>query len=297
MPALLALLVGAPAAHAETAVVSAQFEAFSPGQLDLLPGETVRWQNVSERTHTVTADDESFDSGDLLPGATFERGIAASGSFPYHCRIHPGMVGEVDVTPVLLDLLPAQAVPAGDPVIFSGRTADPSAEVRVDRVVAEGVETMATTRPARDGTWHVTLQARASGDYRAANAAGASRPRRLLVSDRQVLVRPTRDGLAVTVTPPAPYARIALQLDLRDRFGWWPSARTKLDYVSRARFRVPARTRARVVLLADDGWSALATSKPLLSGRSPSGSRRRSDGDARAHSPAHTREVSARTLG
>jgi plastocyanin len=297
LPVLLALgLASAPAAHAQS-VVTAQFQAFSPGQVDVLPGETIRWQNVSDRTHTVTADDESFDSGDLLPGTTFEHAFAAPGSFPYHCRIHPGMVGEVDVTPVLLDQLPTLAVPAGDPVTFSGRTADPASTVRVERAVGDSYETMATTQPAADGTWRVALQARSSGDYRAANEAGASQTRRLLVSDRQVIVRPTREGLAVTVTPPVPYGRIALQLDLRDRFGWWPSVRTRLDYVSQARFRVPRRTRARVVLLADDGWTALATSKPLLSGRSPSGSRRRSDGDARASSPAHPREVPARALG
>ena len=44
--------------------VNVQFEAFAPTQLDVLPGETVQWTNVSQRTHTVTSDDGSFDSGD-----------------------------------------------------------------------------------------------------------------------------------------------------------------------------------------------------------------------------------------
>ena len=260
LPVALALALAAPAAaQADPAIVGAQFDAFGPSQVDVLPGQTVRWQNVSERMHTVTADDGTFGS-DLPPGSVFEHTFAAAGAFPYHCTIHPGMVGEVDVTAVLLDQLPTAAVPQGEPVTFSGRTADPGQMVRVERAVGEGYATMATAQPAADGAWTVTIPAQFSGDYRAADTAGASRTRHLLVSDRKVLVRPTRQGLAVTVVPPAPNSRIALQLDLRDRFGWWPAVRSRLDYVSRATFRVPRGTRARVVLLAADGWTPVATS-------------------------------------
>jgi plastocyanin len=300
LPVVLALaLAGPPAAQAaEPSIVSAQFETFAPTRLDVLPGQIVRWQNVSERMHTVTADDGSFDSGDLPAAAAFERAFDVVGAFPYHCTIHPGMVGEVDVSPVLLDQLPTQAVPAGNPVTFSGRTAAPSEAVRVERAMGTEYETVATAQPAGDGTWSVAIEARASGDYRAANAAGASRSRNLLVSDRQVLVRRTANGLAVTVTPPAPYRRIALQLDLRDRFGWWPAVRSRLDYLSEARFRVPRRTRARVVLLADDGWTPLATSRVVNDHRQAAPHREDSahvaaklNGDGRADSTAHTRQI------
>src|SRR6476661_5457830 len=80
--------------------VDIQFQNFGPNVLDVLPGETVQWQNVSERTHTVTADDATFDSGDLDPGASFAREFDSVGVFAYHCTKHAGMVGEVDVRPV-----------------------------------------------------------------------------------------------------------------------------------------------------------------------------------------------------
>jgi hypothetical protein len=105
------------------------------------------------------------------------------------------------------------------------------------------------------------LPARVSGDYRAATGAGASESRRLLVSDRKVIVRRTRRGLAVTVIPAMPYGRVVLELHLRDRFGWWPSARRRLDYLSEASFRVPRRIAARVALVTSDGWTHLATSR------------------------------------
>lgn len=256
----------APAASAAT-TVGVQFDAFGPAQVAILPGETVEWNNVSPRAHTVTADDGSFDSGDLPVGAVFSRAFAAAGSYAYHCTLHPTMTGEVDVTPVLLDPLPVAAVPAGDHVRFGGRTADASQPVRVERALPDGgFGTIATATPAADGTWSVAVAARDSGDYRAASAAGASLPRRLLVSDRKVEVRRTRHGLAVSVTPALPYGRVVLQLRLRDRFGWWPTRRARLDYVSNAAFRVHRRTRARVVLVDRDGWTVLATSRVVRFG-------------------------------
>jgi hypothetical protein len=53
-----------------------------------------------------------------------------------------------------------------------------------------------------------------------------------------------------------------LQLDLRERFGWWPVARRRLDSSSSAVFRAPAGARARVALTLPDGWTPVVTSAP-----------------------------------
>jgi hypothetical protein len=97
--------------------------------------------------------------------------------------------------------------------------------------------------------------------------ADVSEPRALHVIDRTVRVRRTRSGISVEVVPPSPYALVSLQLDLRERFGWWPVAQTRLDYVSTASFRVRGPVRARVALLGPDGWTALAFSPVLRIGR------------------------------
>jgi len=67
-----------------------------------LPGDTVQWSNPSVRTHTVTADDGSFDSGELPSGSGFAHAFDAPGIYTYHCTIHAGMFGEVDVRRVTL---------------------------------------------------------------------------------------------------------------------------------------------------------------------------------------------------
>lgn len=260
-------IVGLPAsAAAATLPVSVQFSAFAPGQQDILPGDTIEWENVSERRHTVTADDGSFDSGDLFGGQKFTRTFDSPGTFTYHCTVHDGMTGEINVRPVTLGALPTAPVPAGQAVEFEGRTADPSSPVRIERGVGASFETVATAAPASDGSWSVSVVPPATGDYRAANDAGASGSRRLLVSDRKIVVRATRSGIAVTVTPALPYGRIVVQRERRERFGWWPELRARLDYVSHASFTIKRPARVRVALVDKDGWTPLVFSRVLVLG-------------------------------
>jgi plastocyanin len=266
LPALVVALLAPSAASAATLPVNVEFQAFGPSQLDVLPGETVEWDNVSERTHTVTSDDGIFDSADLDPGVKFAVAFPDAGIFPYHCTKHAGMIGEIDVRPVILGPLPTAAIPAGDQVEFEGRTSDPAQPVRIERSTGGDFQTIARAQAAPDGTWQTSIAAQSTGDYRAEVDSGVSGTRHLIVSDRKVLVRATPRGIAVTVTPALPYARIVLQQDLRERFGWWTTARARLDYISSATFRVARPARVRVVLVDKDGWTALATSQVLTLG-------------------------------
>ena len=68
---------------------------FSPALMTLTAGKPVAWINDDNLAHTVTADDGSFDSGDMQPGATFTRTFNMPGTFPYHCKYHKGMTGTV----------------------------------------------------------------------------------------------------------------------------------------------------------------------------------------------------------
>jgi plastocyanin len=248
--------------------VSIQFSAYGPSQLDVLPGETVSWSNVSRRTHTVTSDTGLFDSGHVLEGGHFEFRFNEPGTYRYHCTIHTSITGEIDVRRVILGSLPTAAVPVGAPVDFTGRTADPTRPVRIQRRLDGATfTTIATTRPARDGTWTARVDAEATGDYRATSGATASQARRLLVGIRKVHVHPTRTGVSVTVTPSAPYARILVEVYRRERFGWWPVSSSRLDYVSEAEVHVSRPARVRVVLVDKDGWTPIATSPVVALGK------------------------------
>jgi plastocyanin len=258
------LLAGSGSA-ADPPSVNIQFSAFGPSQVDALPGETVSWANVSQRTHTVTSDTGLFESGDLPPGAKFAQRFEQSGVYRFHCSIHASMVGEVDVRRVILGPLPTAAVPVGSSVEFSGRTADVNRTVAVQRSTdGSAFTTIATAAPAADGSWSVQVSAQETGDYRALSGSDASQTRRLLVSSRRIRVRRSRAGIAVTVTPSAPYAPILVEKYERERFGWWPVSKTRLDYVSEADIRVRRPARVRVVLVDKDGWTPLVTSPVVV---------------------------------
>ena len=263
LAALAAAAFAAAPANANTIPVTAIFQAFTPSQIDALPGDTIQWSNVSERTHTVTADDGAFDSGPLAGGATFTATAGAPGAYAYHCTIHLGMTGEFDVYDVTLGVLPPVAVPAGDLIAISGRTADPHSPVTIERDIGAGFHAVTTAMPAPDGSWSSQITADTTGDYRAVVGLDSSQTRRLLVTDRHVNITPTRYGIHVTVDPMLPYGHLLLERNTRERFGWFPVARKRLDYVSRADFRVARPATVRVVVVDKDTWTPLATSRPL----------------------------------
>ncbi|MBI4334412.1 MAG: cupredoxin domain-containing protein [Chloroflexi bacterium] len=71
--------------------------AFNPPTVTIAAGATVAWQNLDPASHSVTANDRSFDSGLIGPGQTFTRVFTQVGTFTYHCEPHPTMTGKVIV--------------------------------------------------------------------------------------------------------------------------------------------------------------------------------------------------------
>ncbi|MDG5815099.1 plastocyanin/azurin family copper-binding protein [Chitinispirillales bacterium ANBcel5] len=85
---------------------------FEPDHVTIIEGETVRWINTSQVTHTVTADSglavdnsnvilprgaEPINSGSLAPGEIFDYRFDVPGLYRYFCVPHEAaeMVGEV----------------------------------------------------------------------------------------------------------------------------------------------------------------------------------------------------------
>ncbi len=58
-------------------------------------GGSILWVNSDNVVHTVKADDESFDSGDLQPGASFGFTFNVVGPHLCHCKYHGEMTGLV----------------------------------------------------------------------------------------------------------------------------------------------------------------------------------------------------------
>lgn len=72
---------------------------FSPNQLSVSTGTTVKWTHNGNNRHTVTSSNSVFDSPELGRGDSFEFRFISSGTFPYFCRIHgQSMSGTITVT-------------------------------------------------------------------------------------------------------------------------------------------------------------------------------------------------------
>jgi hypothetical protein len=56
------------------------------------------WVNSDGVEHDLESDSPLFDF-DLSPGATGSATFTAAGTYPYHCSIHPNMVGTIVITP------------------------------------------------------------------------------------------------------------------------------------------------------------------------------------------------------
>jgi plastocyanin len=263
--ALLALAVAAvavPVGRADTGdaperTVTMPGKAYDPSHLDVLVGTTVTWKNGDSINHTVTADGDAFASGYMPPGGSFSFTFAKQGRYAFHCTIHKFMRGEVDVFGLVLTG-PEGPVSAGRRVVFAGL-----APAGTERVTLHAGDSERTGRPHPDGSFAIAATVDEPGRYRASAGSLVSPAVRVPV---RPLVRASAAGgtIRVRVMPARPGARFVLQSYDREHFAWRRVGHGTLDKASRATLRLPDGVdRARVLLVADDGW-ADAASRPIV---------------------------------
>jgi len=56
------------------------------------------WINKDSVTHRVVSDSGLFGSGNLINGQSYNYTFNQTGSYPYHCAIHPSMAGTIVVS-------------------------------------------------------------------------------------------------------------------------------------------------------------------------------------------------------
>lgn len=79
-------------------IVGSDADGYDPADLEITAGTTVLWRNMDNQAHTATADDESWDSGNIAPGETWEHTFDEPGEYPYHCMYHGPQTGTITVT-------------------------------------------------------------------------------------------------------------------------------------------------------------------------------------------------------
>ncbi len=69
--------------------------SFTPNPATVAQGSLVAWQNTDGETHRIVATDNSFDTGNLGPGATSASIVLSTNGANYFCSIHPSERGSI----------------------------------------------------------------------------------------------------------------------------------------------------------------------------------------------------------
>src|SRR6266404_1723637 len=85
-----------PLALATVANISIVNFAFTPSSVSISVNDSVKWTWAGS-PHSTTSDTGLWESGVLGTGATFTHTFASTGSFPFHCSVHPFMTGTIGV--------------------------------------------------------------------------------------------------------------------------------------------------------------------------------------------------------
>jgi plastocyanin len=86
-----------PAGGPQSVQVIMTDRSYDPKEVTVNVGDTITWVNEDAPQHDVVADNGEFKSELFDSGGTFSFTFAEAGTYPYHCSIHPGMVGTVIV--------------------------------------------------------------------------------------------------------------------------------------------------------------------------------------------------------
>ena len=91
------LAFGAVAAQDATNVITIDNFTFSPKELTVAVGTTVKWVNHDDIPHTIVEKKTTFRSKALDTDDSYSFTFTGAGTFDYFCGLHPHMVGQVIV--------------------------------------------------------------------------------------------------------------------------------------------------------------------------------------------------------
>jgi plastocyanin len=74
--------------QSKVVVIKMEGYHFKPDKITIEPGTTVEWINTGKIVHTVTDDNDTWDSGGVKPGEKFSHRFDEKGTFKYYCIPH-----------------------------------------------------------------------------------------------------------------------------------------------------------------------------------------------------------------
>jgi plastocyanin len=242
----LALVFTAGAAAATTAVKITD-TAFSPKNVTVAFGDTVKWTNDGKENHQLVADNGTFASAVLKPGATYSFTFKAAGTFNYHDALHPTLKGQIKVT----GPPPSVTLGAGSPILVYGQqttiTGTVSNGAANEPVIitarpygAATVQQVATVTTGAGGGFSYTATPSILTTYTATWKTASSQPVTIQVRPHITFLPYTNGEFITKAIGPSSFAGRTVYLQRLSAFGQWVSVKKLILGSSSGRaFRLP----------------------------------------------------------
>jgi plastocyanin len=264
--ALVAALVVAASAGADTKTVQIVKSGFTPSATTITAGDSVTWKNADTVNHQVVANDGSFASPVLKPGDNFTQAFDKATKVSYHDALFTSRRGTVTVNAPAANVTLSANAPAvvyGNSTTVSGQVTNQLTNEPVtltSQPLGKGSQALASTTTQSNGAFTFNVSPTIRTDYQAHWRTQNSPSVTVNVAPRVGFGRSGRLYIA-KVTSDLNYSGKFVLVQRKGRFGGWTSIkRVYLGSSSRAVFSmklVKGLSTLRVVLpatQAGDGY-------------------------------------------
>ena len=257
--ALLAAMLVATAAGADTKTVQITKDGFTPASTSVTVGDTVTWHNADTADHQVVANDGSFASPVLHADQSYSHTFNSIGKFNYHdafAKSHTGSVLVTGGSTALTLVAGSSSVVYGSGTTLSGKasgviTLQGETVTLTAQPFGKGAQSLQSTATAADGSYQFAVSPTIQTTYQTHWRTEDSGFETVKVAPRVGFGRSGRIFIA-KVTSDLGYGGHFVWLQRHSSaFGWTNIKRVFLNSSSRASFRVRlkhGRSMLRLVL-------------------------------------------------
>lgn len=228
LPFIVVLGLALPAQSlAATVSIKIGASAFTPKNVTINQGDTVKWTNTDKVNHQIVANKGAFASGILRPGATYTFTFNTSGGFAYHDALHPSVTGAVFVKgppPQVSVGVSQPIVTYGAQTTIAGTVSSQKANEQVlilAQPYGSSAQQIATLETGTGGAFYYTTAPTMLTTYSVRWKTVTSQTVTVQVRPKVTLTRTSATRLFAKFSATSSFAGRTMYVQRRSKFGQW----------------------------------------------------------------------------
>lgn len=228
LPFIVVLALALPAQSlAATVSIKIGASAFTPKNVTINQGDTVKWTNTDKVNHQIVANKGAFASGILRPGATYTFTFNTSGGFAYHDALHPSVTGAVFVKgppPQVSVGVSQPIVTYGEQTTIAGTVSSQKANEQVlilAQPYGSSAQQIATLETGTGGAFYYTTAPTVLTTYSVRWKTVTSQTVTVQVRPKVTLTRTSATRLFAKFSATPSFAGHTMYVQRRSKFGQW----------------------------------------------------------------------------